>query len=71
MTYGKNYFRMVGIALLPALGVSVVVILVGGLFDLSESVVERVSQILFFPTFLGTCYFIKSRQPQQPGHPVR
>jgi len=61
--YDKSYFRMVGIALLPALGVSIMVILVGGMLGGSESAVERISQIVFFPTFLGACYYIRARHP--------
>ena len=61
MTYDKAYFRMVGIALLPALGVSVVVVLVGQLLNLSEPVMDRISQVLFFPTFLAACYYLKGR----------
>jgi hypothetical protein len=60
--YDKSYFRMVGIALLPALGVSIITVLVGGMLGGSESVVDRVSQILFVPTFLGACHYIRARQ---------
>jgi hypothetical protein len=51
--YDKSYFRMVGIALLRALGVSITTQVIGGMLGGSESVVDRVSQIVFFPTFLG------------------
>ena len=61
--YDKSYFRMVGIALLPALGVSSMAILVGGLLGGSESAVDRVSQIVFFPTFVGACHYIRARHP--------
>jgi hypothetical protein len=60
--YDKTYFRMVGIALLPALGVSLITLVVGGMLGGSESVVDRVSQIVFFPTFLGACHYIRARQ---------
>ena len=60
--YDKAYFRMVGIALLPALGVSILTLLVGGMLGGSESVVDRVSQILFVPTFFGACHYIRARQ---------
>jgi hypothetical protein len=62
MRYDKLYFRMVGLALLPALGVSIVVILVGGILGGSESAVDRISQIVFFPAFLGACHYVRSRQ---------
>ena len=29
----------------------------------SESVVDRVSQILFAATFFGACYYIRARHP--------
>jgi hypothetical protein len=61
--YDKSYFRMVGIALLPALGVSIMIHVVGGMLGGSESVVERVSQIVSFPTFLGACHYIRARHP--------
>lgn len=61
--YDKSYFRMVGLALLPALGVSYMVILVGGMLGGSESAVDRISQIVFFPTFLGACHYIRARHP--------
>ena len=38
--YDKSYFRMVGIALLPALGVSIITHVVGRILGGSESVVE-------------------------------
>jgi hypothetical protein len=60
--YDKSYFRMVGIALLPALGVSIITVLVGGMLGGSESVVDRVSQIVSVPTFLGACHYIRARQ---------
>jgi hypothetical protein len=59
----KWYFRMVGFALLPALGVSITTVLVGTMLGGSESVVDRVSQIVFFPTFLAACHYIRVRQP--------
>jgi len=67
MTYDKTYFRMVGIALLPALGVSVVVVLVGQLLNVSKPIVDRISQVLFFPIFWGMCYYLKSRGRAMPG----
>jgi hypothetical protein len=38
-------------------GLSMVVILFGGMFGLSESAAGRVSQIVFFPTFLGAYHY--------------
>jgi hypothetical protein len=52
----KIDLKLVGVAILPALAVSVAVILLGKAVGLPESVGERVSQILFFPVFLGACY---------------
>jgi hypothetical protein len=46
---------MVGIAVLPALGVSIITLVAGGMLGGSESLVDRVSQIVFFPTFWGAC----------------
>jgi hypothetical protein len=60
--YDKSYIWMVGIALLPALGVSIMTVLVGGVLGGSESVVDRVSEILFFPTFFAACHYIRARQ---------
>jgi hypothetical protein len=63
--YDKSYFRMVGIALVPALGVSIITIVVGGMLGFSESVVDRVSAIVSFPTFptfLAACHYIQARQ---------
>jgi hypothetical protein len=53
--------KLVGLALLPALGVSISCILVGKAFGLSETVAERVSQILFFPVFLAACHGWRDR----------
>ena len=53
--------KLVSVALLPALGVSVACILVGKTFGIPESVAERVSQILFFPVFLGACHAWRHR----------
>ena len=61
--YDKSYFRMVGIALLPALGVSITTQVVGGMVGGSESVVDRVSQIVLTAAFFGACHYIRARQP--------
>lgn len=66
--YDKSYFRMVGIALLPALGVSIMTQVVGGMLGGSESVVDRVSQVVFPATFFGACYYIRARHPQVRAH---
>jgi hypothetical protein len=60
--YDKSYFRMVGIALLPALGASIIIVVVGRMLGGSESVVDRVSQIVSFPVFLATCHYIRARE---------
>ena len=57
----KINLKLVSVALLPALAVSVVVILLGKAVGLPEAVAERVSQILFFPVFLGACYAWRPR----------
>ena len=62
MTSKTIDWRIVGIALIPALGLSIVVILLGGMFGLSESAADRVSQIVFFPTFLGAYHYTKRRR---------
>ena len=67
MTSKKIDWRIVGIALIPALGLSIVVTLVGGLFGLSESAADRVSQIVFFPTFLGAYHYTKHRRSVTPA----
>lgn len=60
MAYDRAYFRMVGLALLPALGVSVVIVLVGQfLLNMRESTVDRVAQIMFFPIFLAGCHHFR------------
>jgi hypothetical protein len=61
--YDRSYFRMVGIALLPALGLSIISRVIGGMLGGSESMVDRVSQIVLFPTFFGACYYIRARHP--------
>lgn len=61
--YDKSYFRMVGIALLPALGVSITTNLVGLSLGFSESVVDGVSQIVLTATFFGACHYLRPRQP--------
>ena len=53
--------KLVSVALLPALGVSVACILVGKAFGIPETVAERVSQILFFPVFLAACHAWRHR----------
>jgi hypothetical protein len=60
--YDRSYFRMVGLALLPALGVSITTEVVGGMAGGSESVVHRVSQIVLFPTFWAACHYIRARR---------
>ena len=61
MTTKKINLKLVGAALLPALAVSVAVILLGKAVGSPEAVAERVSQILFFPVFLGACYVWRHR----------
>lgn len=61
--YDKSYFRMVGIALLPALGAGIMTQVVGGMLGGSEWVVDRVSQIVLPSTFFGACHYIRARHP--------
>jgi len=61
MAYKKIDLRLVFEAILPALAVSVAVVLVGKALDLPDSTVDRVSQILFFPIFLVTYNVKRSR----------
>jgi hypothetical protein len=60
--YDKSYFAMVGIALLAALGVSIVTLMVGRMLGGSESVLDLVSQIVLSATFFAVCYYIRPRQ---------
>lgn len=60
--YDKSYFRMVGIALLPALAVGIVTQLAGSMLGGSESFVDRVSQIVLTATFFAACHYIRARQ---------
>jgi hypothetical protein len=67
MTSKKINWRIVGIALIPALGISIAVLLLAAQFDLSESAADRVSQIVFFPTFLGAYHYTKRRRSVTPA----
>jgi hypothetical protein len=67
MNSKKIDWRIVGIALIPALGLSIAVILLGGMFGLSESAADRVSQIVFFPTFLAAYHYTKRRRSVKPA----
>lgn len=58
----KIDWRIVGIALMPALGLSIGVVLLGGLIGLSDPVGERVSQLVFFPVFLAAYVYIDRRR---------
>lgn len=57
---------LVSLAMLPTLGVSTAVIMLGTASGFSESVAERVSQILVFPVFLGACHAWRQRD-RRPG----
>jgi hypothetical protein len=67
MSSKKVDFKVVGIALLPATGVSITVILLGQLLGLPESTAERISQILFFPIFLAVCNTSGRIHPLKPA----
>lgn len=62
MTSKKIDWRIVGIALIPALGLSIVIALVGGMFGLSETAADRVTQITLFPVFLSAYHYTKRRR---------
>ncbi len=66
MTSKRIDWRLVGIAWMPALGLSIVVILFGGMFGLSEVAADRVSQIVFFPTFLAAYHYATRRRAVTP-----
>ncbi len=57
----KIDLKVVGMALLPALAVTVTIVLVGKAAGVSEAVTERVSQIVFFPLFLAACHAWRRR----------
>jgi hypothetical protein len=61
MTTKKINLKLVGVALLPALAVSVAVILLGKAAGLPEAGAERVSRVLFFPVFFAACYTWRHR----------
>lgn len=67
MTSKKIDWRIVGIALIPALGFSIAVVLLGGMLGLSESAADRVSQIVFFPAFFGAYHYFKRRRSVRPA----
>ena len=67
MTSKKIDWKVVGIALIPALGVSITVVLVGGMFGLSEPTVDRLSQIIFFPIFFASYQYAKRRRAVTPA----
>ena len=59
--------RLVGAAILPALGVSIATILVSKAVGLPENVGERIAEVLFFPVFLGACYAWRARFDRVPA----
>jgi hypothetical protein len=61
MTTKKINLKLVGVALLPALALSVALILLGKAMGFPEAVAERVSQAFFLPVFLGACYAWRHR----------
>ena len=67
MTFKKNIdWKIVGIALIPAVSLSVVVVLAGGMFGLAESAADRMSQIVLFPVFLSAYHYTKRRRSVTP-----
>jgi hypothetical protein len=60
--YDKSYFAMVGLALLPALGLTLLIQIIGRILGGSESVLDLVSNIVLPSTFFAGCYYIRARQ---------
>ena len=52
----KINLKLVGAAILPALATSITIVLVAQAVGIPESTADRVSQIVFFPVFLGACH---------------
>jgi hypothetical protein len=67
MTSKKIDWRIVGMALIRALGASIAVTLLGGTIGLSESAADRVSQIVFFPIFFGAYHHYVRRRSVKPA----
>jgi hypothetical protein len=66
MTSKRIDWRIVAVALIPALGLSIVVTLVGSMLGLSESAADRVAQIGFLPAFFGAYHYTKRRRLVTP-----
>jgi hypothetical protein len=60
--YDTSYFAMVGLALLPALGLTLLIQTVGRILGGSESVLDLVSNIVLPWAFFAGCYYIRTRQ---------
>ena len=54
-------WKFVGIALLPALAMSILVAIIGARIGASEGLVDRIAQVLFFPMFLGFYALLRAR----------
>lgn len=52
----RIHLRLLGEAMLPALAVSIAVVLTGTVIGLSDGVAERASQMLFFAVFLSASH---------------
>jgi hypothetical protein len=65
MRFKKVDWRLVGIALVPALAASVAVSIVGRVLGVQDSTIDRIAQILFFPIFLATFHVLKRRRAHQ------
>ena len=63
----KIDLKLVGMALLPALAVTVAFVLLGKAAGLSEAVTEPVSQVVSFAVFLGACHAWR-RRTDSAGH---
>ena len=67
MTFKSIDWKIVGIALIPAVALSIAVVFVGSMLGVSESTVDRVSQIVLFPIFLSAYHFTRRRRLMRPA----
>ena len=54
-------WKFVGIALLPALALSMLIAIIGARIGASEPLVDRIAQVLFFPMFLSFYALLRVR----------
>jgi len=61
MRHKRINWKHVGIALLPAVALSMLVAIFGARIGVSEALVDRIAQVLFFPMFLGFYALLRAR----------